>query len=73
MEKSTFAAGEHLTIADFSIIATISSANALVPIASNRFPKIVDYISRIQALPYYKEANQNGLEKFIGLVKSKLA
>lgn len=73
LEKSTYVSGEHLSIADFSITATITSANALVPIASNRFPKITEYITRMQALPYYQEANQAGLDKFTSMVRSKLA
>lgn len=73
LERSTYVAGENLTLADLSIIATLSSANALVPIASNRFPKIAEWMVRMQALPYYAEANQVGLDKFVGMVKSKLA
>nr|XP_023027372.1 glutathione S-transferase 1-like [Leptinotarsa decemlineata] len=73
LERSTYVAGEKLSLADLSIIATISSANVLVPIASNRFPKTTEWISKMQALPYYEEANQTGLNKFIGMVKSKLA
>nr|WCC58230.1 glutathione S-transferase [Pharsalia antennata] len=72
LERSTYAAGQHLTLADFSLIATVSSANVLVPIASNRFPKIAEWMARMQALPYYAEANQVGLDKFVGMVKSKL-
>lgn len=72
LEKSTYVAGEHLTIADFSVVATITGSNVLVPIASNRFPKITDYITRMQSLAYYKEANQVGADKFAALIKSKL-
>lgn len=73
LEGSTYVAGDELTLADLSIIATISSANVLVPIASNRFPKITEWMSRMQQLPYYHEANQVGLDKFTGMIRSKLA
>ncbi|KAJ8979581.1 hypothetical protein NQ317_019156 [Molorchus minor] len=71
LERNTYVAGESLTLADLSIVATVSSANALVPIPSNRFPKITDWLSRMQALPYYGEANQTGLDKFVGMVKKQ--
>ncbi|KAJ8954082.1 hypothetical protein NQ318_004387 [Aromia moschata] len=73
LELNTYVAGDTLTIADFSVIATVTSANVLVPIAANRFPKITEWISKMQALPYYEEANQKGLDKFAGLIKSRLA
>ncbi|KAJ8979579.1 hypothetical protein NQ317_019154 [Molorchus minor] len=73
LEQSTYVAGETLTLADFSIVATVTSANLLVPIASNRFPKISAWLARIQKLPYYAEANQKGLDVFADYVKSKMA
>ncbi|XP_018564051.1 glutathione S-transferase 1 [Anoplophora glabripennis] len=73
LERSTYVAGDQLSLADFNVIATVSSANVLVPIASNRFPKIAEWMSRMQSLPYYAEANQVGLDKFVGMVKSKLS
>ncbi|KAG5887918.1 hypothetical protein JTB14_003015 [Gonioctena quinquepunctata] len=73
LERSTYVAGEKLSLADLSIIATLTSANVLVPIASNRYPKTTEWMSKMQTLPYYEKANQTGLNKFIGMVKSKLA
>lgn len=66
-------AGEHVTIADFSIVTTLTTANVLVPIASNRFPKISEWLANMQTLPYYASVNQTGLDQFAALVKSKLA
>nr|WCC58233.1 glutathione S-transferase [Pharsalia antennata] len=73
LERSTYVAGEQLTIADFSIVTTLTTANILVPIASNRFPKISEWLAKMQALPYYASANQVGLDQFAALIKSKLA
>lgn len=73
LERTTYVAGEHLTIADFSIVTTLTSANVLVPIASNRFPKISEWLAKMQALPYYASANQVGLDALAALIKSKLA
>ncbi|CAH1155269.1 unnamed protein product [Phaedon cochleariae] len=73
LERSTYVAGDTLTLADLSIVATLTSAKPLVPIADNRFPKIAEWLTRVQALPYYEEANQVGLRKFEEWIKSMLA
>ncbi|RZC32295.1 GST N 3 domain containing protein [Asbolus verrucosus] len=72
LEQNKFVAGDSLTIADFSIVSTVSSANVLVPLASNRFPQILEWLSRMQALPYYKKGNQDGLDIFASEIKSKV-
>lgn len=74
LEGNTYVAGNQLTIADFSIVATVSSGNsALVPVASNTYPKITAWLARMQALPYYNQANQVGVDMFKGMIRSKLA
>ncbi|XP_060520839.1 uncharacterized protein LOC132698663 [Cylas formicarius] len=74
LDGHSYVAGDHLTIADFSLVATLSSSNAaIVPVASNTFPKISQWLSRMQALPYYAQANQVGLDMFKGMIQSKLA
>ncbi|XP_030757088.1 glutathione S-transferase 1-like [Sitophilus oryzae] len=56
--KTDYIAGNMPTIADFSIVATVTSANAMVPYSD--FPNVKAYIERFQKLPYY-EANKEGL------------
>nr|UUB32746.1 glutathione S-transferase GSTe10 [Dendroctonus valens] len=73
LEGHNFIAGDELTIADLSLGATVSSSNAaIVPIASNTYPRISAWLSRLQALPYY-EVNQKGVDQFKAMVQSKLA
>ncbi|XP_063915408.1 glutathione S-transferase 1-like [Zophobas morio] len=71
LEKSYYVTGNTLTIADFSLVATVSSANAVLPLASNRFPNIFEWLARMESLPYYQEANQEGLDAFATMLKSK--
>lgn len=71
--NNPYIAGADVTIADFSVITTLTSCNVFVPIASNRFPKISEYITRMEALPYYKEGNQDGLDKLTTFIRSKFA
>ncbi|GJQ67937.1 hypothetical protein Trydic_g16694 [Trypoxylus dichotomus] len=72
LETSSYVAGQELSIADFAIVATITSANVLVPVAENRFPHISQWVEKMKKLPYYEEANQTGLEKFTMWMKTKL-
>nr|QWV59554.1 glutathione S-transferase epsilon 2 [Lasioderma serricorne] len=72
LEGRNFVVGDEMTIADFHTVATITSLNVVVPIASNRYPNILAWIARMQQLPYYKE-NQDGLDKFTVAIKSILS
>ncbi|XP_043643212.1 glutathione S-transferase 1 [Drosophila teissieri] len=65
--------GDKLTIADLSCIASVSTAEAFAPIEAEQFPRLVEWVKRIQALPYYQKSNQEGLELLVGLVKGLLA
>ncbi|XP_030753906.1 glutathione S-transferase 1-like [Sitophilus oryzae] len=74
LEGNTYVTGNELTIADFSLVATVSSTNSvLVPVASNTYPKITAWLARMQSLPYYNNANQVGVDMFKGMIQSKLA
>ncbi|KAM8712802.1 hypothetical protein ACLKA7_013174 [Drosophila subpalustris] len=64
-----YVAGDHLTIADFSLISTISSAVAYVEIDSSKWKKLSAWIKRMEELPYYSE-NSNGAQQFIAKIKS---
>ncbi|KAL7737314.1 hypothetical protein ACLKA6_012930 [Drosophila palustris] len=64
-----YVAGDHLTIADFSLISTISSAVAYVEIDSTKWKKLSAWIKRMEELPYYSE-NSNGAQQFIAKIKS---
>ncbi|RZC37120.1 uncharacterized protein BDFB_012445, partial [Asbolus verrucosus] len=68
---SPFVALGHLTIADFSIIATLSTIDIIVPVDAKKYPKITAWMKKLQALPYYA-ANKNGLDKLRGIIKAAL-
>ena len=61
----------HLTIADFSLIATVTTIELIVPLDPKKYPKIAAWIKKIQALPYYA-ANKNGLDKVRNLLAAAL-
>ncbi|XP_055921908.1 glutathione S-transferase 1-like [Eupeodes corollae] len=67
-----FIAGETMTIADFSILSTVTTYEAVVPIDAARTPKLVAWIKRMSKLPYYEKANGKGAAVAIKLLKEKL-
>lgn len=73
LTKSTYMAGENLTIADFSIVSTVSLLSAtFVAIDSNKWPKLAEWLKRLEALPYYAEISDAALKEYAELVHSKL-
>ncbi|XP_053963950.1 glutathione S-transferase 1 [Anastrepha ludens] len=73
LAKSTYVAGENLTIADFSIVSTVSSFNAaFVSVDKSKWPKLAEWLKRLESLPYYAEANGAGLKMYADLILSKL-
>lgn len=71
LSKTKWAAGDNVTIADYSWISTISTLELLVPIAEEKFPKLVNWRNRVKALPAY-EANKEGLQSFKEIWESKM-
>lgn len=71
LQKTKFVAGNHLTVADVSCVATISSLDALVPV-DNKYAKLKAWWSSLQEEEWYQKGNLTGLAQFEGFIKSKL-
>nr|QVK45130.1 GSTe6 [Pagiophloeus tsushimanus] len=68
-----YAAGNEITIADFNLVATVSSLDScMVPVTADKYPILSAWFARLKALPYY-DVNQAGVDQFKGFVQSKLA
>jgi len=65
-----YVTGDQLTLADLSLVATISTLE-LIDLKFEDWPKVSAWLGRLKQLPYYKEANQNGIDMFKEFVKSK--
>ncbi|XP_062547685.1 glutathione S-transferase E14-like [Armigeres subalbatus] len=63
LTKSKFVACDRLTVADFPIVATLSTVETICPILESRWPKVTAWYETMKQLPYYKKANQVGLDK----------
>ncbi|XP_034105728.1 glutathione S-transferase 1 [Drosophila albomicans] len=68
-----YIAGDQLTIADFSIVATLSTLHlSFAPVDAVKYPELSAWLSRISALPYYEEANLKGASLVAERVRAKL-
>ncbi|GFU06724.1 glutathione S-transferase 1, isoform C [Nephila pilipes] len=64
LERNAYVAGKHLTLADFSIVANISLAEAY-NYNLKHFPNILSWLRRLKMeLPYYREINEIPLLQF---------
>ncbi|XP_017038700.1 glutathione S-transferase 1-like [Drosophila ficusphila] len=61
---NNYIAGDQLTIADFSIISSVSSLQTFVELDTAKYPKVTAWIKRLEQLPYYEEANGQGSRLF---------
>ncbi|KAH8236948.1 hypothetical protein KR038_000861 [Drosophila bunnanda] len=69
LKGQDYIAGSQLTIADFSIISTLSSLETFVEVDPAKYSRVTAWIKRLEQLPYYEEANANGARKFREIVK----
>lgn len=71
LEKTEYIAGDSLTIADFSVIASISSSEILVPIDEAKLPKLANWSKKMKELPCYA-SSVPGLKELEEMLLSKL-
>lgn len=71
LSKTSYAAGDHLTLADLSIVASLSFAD-LADYSFSSFPKVTAYLNKLKSeIPNYKEINDVPLNQFKEFLKSK--
>lgn len=70
LKDHDYVAGDKLTIADFSLISSVSSVVAYVDIDASKYPKLSAWVKRMEQLPYYS-ANSEGAQLFVAIVKTK--
>jgi glutathione S-transferase len=73
LSQTKYVAGDNVTIADFAVIATLASTEA-VGHSLTKFPKVTEYFERCKKeFKNYKETNQDGADDFGNFVKQSLA
>lgn len=71
LERTRYIADDHVTVADFSTIVSITAGDYLVPIDSAKFPKLFAWMERMKGLPCY-QANVPGFEEFKNMISARL-
>jgi len=73
LDGHEYMAGDQLTIADFSIVTSVSTAHlSIAPVDATKYPNLSAWLARISTLPYYEEANLIGARRIAELVRAKL-
>uniref|UniRef100_A0A182T0Z8 glutathione transferase n=1 Tax=Anopheles maculatus TaxID=74869 RepID=A0A182T0Z8_9DIPT len=72
LKKSRYTALDHVSVADFAIVATLSTLELLVPIKAERWPRVNEWFKEMQSLPYYDEHNVVGLQKLREKLSTKI-
>nr|7EBT_A Chain A, Glutathione transferase [Aedes aegypti]7EBT_B Chain B, Glutathione transferase [Aedes aegypti]7EBT_C Chain C, Glutathione transferase [Aedes aegypti]7EBT_D Chain D, Glutathione transferase [Aedes aegypti]7EBU_A Chain A, Glutathione transferase [Aedes aegypti]7EBU_B Chain B, Glutathione transferase [Aedes aegypti]7EBU_C Chain C, Glutathione transferase [Aedes aegypti]7EBU_D Chain D, Glutathione transferase [Aedes aegypti]7EBV_A Chain A, Glutathione transferase [Aedes aegypti]7EB len=63
LTNSKFVACDQLTVADFPIVACMSTVGMVCPLSTSRWPKTAAWFETMKQLPYYQQANQVGVDK----------
>ncbi|XP_063700222.1 glutathione S-transferase E14-like isoform X2 [Culicoides brevitarsis] len=69
LATTSFVAGDYLTIADFSIVASFSTISLVLDFPQEEFPNVAKWFAKMQELPYYQKANQEGLDALKDVMK----
>lgn len=69
LSETQFIASNYLTIADFSIVAVLSTVELLLPICADQWPKTCTWYQRMKDLECYTDGNQIGIDKLRKLLK----
>jgi len=71
LEKTSHVAANHLTIADFSILASVTQLEGM-DYRITAYPNLYKWVERLKSeLPYYESCNTAGIEMFKTWAKSK--
>ncbi|XP_041780364.1 glutathione S-transferase E14-like isoform X2 [Anopheles merus] len=62
LQRSRYTAHDQLSVADFAIVATLSTVAIFVPLVTDRWPRVCEWFAVMEALPYYNDQNRVGLD-----------
>lgn len=71
LNHGPFLCGDHLSIADISCIATLSSMDTFLTIEKSQYPKLVKWINSMKSFSFY-ELNKKPAEDVQELIRNKM-
>ncbi|KAG4071638.1 hypothetical protein HA402_011792 [Bradysia odoriphaga] len=72
LKDDLFMVGNTITVADYCLVATISTGQLAVPITEESYPKLAAWFGRMKDVPFYEESNGQFVEKFRQFIEAKL-
>ncbi|XP_050343100.1 glutathione S-transferase 1-like [Nymphalis io] len=60
LSNTKFVAGDNMTIADISILASVSAMRHIVPIDANKYPKVAAWFKYMESQTFYKKCAEKG-------------
>ncbi|XP_059614690.1 glutathione S-transferase E14-like [Phlebotomus argentipes] len=69
LSETDFMAANHITLADFSILPTLSTVDLFVPLEETKWPRTFAWFHRMKDLPYYNEENQSGIDQLTQTIR----
>lgn len=64
LNKTTYLACDHFTVADICAGSTVTSLNTLIPVDCERYPRLIEWIESLYAEFCFTEVNSSGLQEF---------
>lgn len=71
LERSKFAAGEKVTIADFCLITCVTTLDFYVPANESKYPRLAIWVKEMKSLPCYS-MNEPGLQLYKAMATQRL-
>jgi glutathione S-transferase len=71
LDGNNWIGADSVSVADYSLVSSVSSLQVLVPIDAETYPKVAMWFRNCESLPEYG-ANKIGLEVFTDVIKNKL-
>lgn len=71
LEETRFIADDHVTVADFSVTASVIVSNILEPFDEAKFPNLFAWEERMKGLPCYQE-NVAGILALRAMLQERL-
>lgn len=63
LKKTTYAAGDEVTVADFCWITSVTTLKFYLPVDERKWPHLAAWVERIKKLPCYT-VNESGLKQY---------
>lgn len=72
LQDDSFMVGNTITVADYCLVATISTCQLAAPIVEEIYPKLAAWYERMKLVPFYHEMNGQFVENFRQVIEGKL-